>query len=164
MIYFFLKDYSTYLCSEVTQCCPILCNLMDCSLPGFSVHGIYQSRLLEWVDNSISSRSSRPRDRTQVSLIVGRWFTLWATREALKYFFEPLFFWPGGNNTGVGCHSLLQEIFPIQELNSVSHLVGRLFTVWATREVIYAEVIYPVVRTLCFHHWGHGFKILQAMC
>ena len=35
--------------SEVTQSCPILSNPMDCSLPGSSVHGIFQARVLEWV-------------------------------------------------------------------------------------------------------------------
>ena len=45
---------------------------MDCSLPGFSVHGIFQARVLEWVAISFSRGSSRPRDRTQVSCIVGR--------------------------------------------------------------------------------------------
>ena len=54
---------------------------MDCSLPGSSVHGIFQARVLEWVAISFSRESSRPRDRTQVSHIVGRRFTVWATRE-----------------------------------------------------------------------------------
>ena len=40
----------TYVCeSEVAQSCPTLCNPMDCSLPGFSVHGIFQAGILEWV-------------------------------------------------------------------------------------------------------------------
>ena len=68
--------------SEVARLCPTLCNPMDCSLPGFSICGIFQSRILEWVAISFSRRSSRPRDWTQVSHIVGRPFTLWATREA----------------------------------------------------------------------------------
>ena len=34
--------------SEVTQSCPTLCGPMDCSPPGFSVHGIFQARVLEW--------------------------------------------------------------------------------------------------------------------
>ena len=55
---------------------------MDCSLSGFSVHGILQARILEWVAISFSERSSRPRDRTQVSYIAGRFFTIWATGEA----------------------------------------------------------------------------------
>ena len=54
---------------------------MDCSLPGSSVHGIFQARVLEWVAISFSRRSSWPRDWTQVSRIVGRRFTVWATRE-----------------------------------------------------------------------------------
>ena len=54
---------------------------MDCSLSGSSIHGIFQARILEWITVSSSRRSSRPRDWTQVSHIVGRHFTIWATRE-----------------------------------------------------------------------------------
>ena len=62
--------------SEVAQSCPTLCGPMDCSLPGSSVHGIFQTRVLEWVDISFSRGSSRPRDQTWVSCIAGRCFTL----------------------------------------------------------------------------------------
>ena len=55
---------------------------MDCSPPGSSVHGIFQVRILEWVAYPFSRGSSWPRDRTQVSHIAGRFFTIWATREA----------------------------------------------------------------------------------
>ena len=68
--------------SEVTQSCPTLSDPMDCSLPGSSVHGIFQARVLEWVVISFSRGSSQPRDRTQVSCIACRRFTIWATREA----------------------------------------------------------------------------------
>ena len=68
--------------SEVAQSCPTLCDPMDCSLPGSSVHGIFQARILKWVAISFSRRSFRPRDRTRVSRIVGRSFTLWATRKS----------------------------------------------------------------------------------
>ena len=54
---------------------------MDCSLTGSSIHGIFQARILEWVAISFSRGSSPPRDRIQVSCIVGRLFTVWATRE-----------------------------------------------------------------------------------
>ena len=57
--------------SEVTQLCPTLCNPMDCSLPGSSVHGIFQARILEWVAISFFRASSQPRDQTQSP-------TLWA--------------------------------------------------------------------------------------
>ena len=53
-----------------------LCDPMDCSLPGSSVHGIFQAIVLEWVAISFSRGSSRPRDQTQVSRIVGRHFTV----------------------------------------------------------------------------------------
>ena len=66
---------------EVAQSCLTLCDPMDCSLPGSSVHGILQARMLEWIAISFSKGSSWPRDRTQVSRIGGRHFNLWATRE-----------------------------------------------------------------------------------
>ena len=63
--------------SEVTQSCPTLCNPMDCSLPGSSLHGSLQARILEWVAITFSRWSSRLRDRTQVSCTAGRRFNLW---------------------------------------------------------------------------------------
>ena len=56
--------------------------LTDCGLPGSSVHGIFQARILEWVAIPFFGGSSRPRNWTQVSCIAGRLFTVWATREA----------------------------------------------------------------------------------
>ena len=53
---------------------------MDCSLSGSSVHGIFQARVLEWIAISFCRASSRPRDRTWVSHIAGRCFTIWATK------------------------------------------------------------------------------------
>ena len=52
---------------EVVQSCPTLSDPMDCSLPGSSVHGIFQARVLEWVAMPSSRGSSRPRDQTHVS-------------------------------------------------------------------------------------------------
>ena len=69
---------------EVTQSCPTLCDPMGCSLQGSSVHGIFQARVLEWVAISFSRGSSQLRDRSRVSRIAGRHFTVWATREPLK--------------------------------------------------------------------------------
>ena len=54
---------------EVAQLCPTLCHPMDCSLPGSSIHGIFQARVLEWIAISFSRGSSRARDRTHVSYI-----------------------------------------------------------------------------------------------
>jgi len=64
--------------SGVTQSCPTLCDPRDCSLPG----KILQARLLEWAAISFSRGSSQPRDRTQVSHIADRRFTIATTREA----------------------------------------------------------------------------------
>ena len=75
------KGLKTSKWNEVAQSCPTLCDPMDCSLPGSSVHGIFQARILEWVAISFSRGSSWPRDRTQVSGIVGRCFTVWPTRD-----------------------------------------------------------------------------------
>ena len=69
--------------SEVAQSCPTLCDPTNCSLPGSSIHEISQAKLLEWVAIYFSRRSSRPRDWTQVSCIVGRRFTIWATGKSI---------------------------------------------------------------------------------
>ena len=69
--------------SEFAQSCPTLCNPMDSSLQGSSVHEFFQARLLEWVAIPFSRGSSWPRDRTWVSCTAGRLFTIWATREAI---------------------------------------------------------------------------------
>ena len=61
---------------EVAQSCPTLCDPVDCSLPGSSVHEILQARILERVAISFSRGSSRPRDRTWVSCIGGKRFNL----------------------------------------------------------------------------------------
>ena len=74
--------YSSYCCCLVTESCLTLCDPMDCCLPGSSICGISQARILEWVTISFSRRSSQSRDQTQVFHIAGRHFTIWATREA----------------------------------------------------------------------------------
>ena len=56
----------------VAPLCPTLCDSVDCSPPGSSVHGILQARILEWVATPFSMRSSQPRDHTWVSCIRGR--------------------------------------------------------------------------------------------
>ena len=96
---------------------------------GYSVHGILQARILEWVALPFSRGSSQPKDRPWVSHIAGRFFTSWATREALyaaaaqslqscPTLYDPIDVWQPtrlpypwdspGKNTGVGYHFLLQ--------------------------------------------------------
>ena len=60
----------------VAQLCLTLCCPMDCSLQGSSVEGILQERILGWGAISFSTGSSQPWDGTQVSCIVGRFFTI----------------------------------------------------------------------------------------
>ena len=60
----------------VTQSCLTLCNPVGYSLPGSSIHGILQARILEWVAMPSSRGSSQPRDQTQVSCIAGGFFTI----------------------------------------------------------------------------------------
>ena len=55
--------------AESLQSCPTLCDPIDCNLPGSSVRGSLQARILEWVAISYARGSSQPRDRTQISYI-----------------------------------------------------------------------------------------------
>ena len=63
------------------QSCLTLCNPVDYNLPGSSVPGILQARILEWVAIAFSKGCSQPRDWTQVSHTVDRFFTTLVTRE-----------------------------------------------------------------------------------
>ena len=77
--------------------CSLCCAVLSCSVvsnflwPPRTVHGaplsmgILQARILEWVAMPCCRGSSQPRDRTHVSRIAGRFFTMWATREAQRY-------------------------------------------------------------------------------
>ena len=95
---------------------------MNCSPPGSSVHGILQARMLEWAAMPSSGGSSRARDWTQISCIAGRFFY------QLSYKGSPK------KNAGVGCHALLQGIFPSQGLIPGPRVADGFFTGWATRE------------------------------
>ena len=72
------------VCAKSLQSCPTLCNPMDCSPPGVSVHRISQARKLEWVAISSSQGSSQPRDWTCLLRLPHRMWILyhWATQEA----------------------------------------------------------------------------------
>ena len=66
------------VCVLVAQLCPTLCDPTDCSPPGFSVHGILQARILEWIAIPFSRVTSQPRNQTLVSCMAGRFFTVGA--------------------------------------------------------------------------------------
>ena len=70
----FLKNHwspflSCCCCCLVAKSCPTLCDPVDHSPPGSSIHGILQARILEWVAISFSRASSQPRDQTHVSCL-----------------------------------------------------------------------------------------------
>ena len=76
--------YVECMCAQLPQLCLTLCNPIDCSPPGSSIHGILQARILECVAMSSSRGSSRPRDQTCIlwnSCIAGGFFTYRATWE-----------------------------------------------------------------------------------
>ena len=93
------------VCMHVhAQSCPTLCDPTDCCPPCSSVHGILQTRLLEWVTIPFSRESSWLRDWTQISFVAGGFFTIWATSQDIKHFTLPWKFF----------HTSLQLIyFPI---------------------------------------------------
>ena len=75
-ILFILHMYNCLPEVLVTQSCPTLCNSMDYSPPGSSVHGIFHARILEWVAISFSRGSSQPKGQTWVSFIAARFFII----------------------------------------------------------------------------------------
>ena len=76
------------LYSEVAQSCPTLCDPMEGNLPRSAVHGIFQARILEWAAISFSRGSSQPRDRTRVSCIADRRFTVDMTYVFTRYLYR----------------------------------------------------------------------------
>ena len=86
----------------VAQLCLTLCDPMDCSPPGFSVLGILQAKIQEWVAMPSSRESSWPRNQTQISCIASGLFTIWATGQVCVIQLQlhmkctlPLWFIPG---------------------------------------------------------------------
>ena len=89
----------------VAPSAPVVFDPMDCSPPGSSVRGIIQAKILEWVAISFSRGSSRPRDQSQVSCFAGRFFIVWATKEAAGQVTES----PGTQDKGGGVGSQTRQ-------------------------------------------------------
>ena len=118
--------------------CLMLCDPMDCSPPGSSVQRVLQVWTLEWVASAFPRGFSQPRDRIWVSYIAGTFFTR-VKSESCSVVSDSL--WAHGlyspwnspdQNTGVGCHSLLQGFSQQRDWTQVSGIADRLFTSWAT--------------------------------
>ena len=73
----YIKLYLVWKKVKFSQCCPTLCDSMDCI-----VHRILQARILEEATILFSRESSQPRNWTGISCIAGGFFTSWATRES----------------------------------------------------------------------------------
>ena len=103
---------------------------MDCSLPGFSIHGILQARILGSVVISFSRGSSWPRDQTQV-LRTAEGSTIWATRESLS---QRLFH--------VFCCRASKEVFVIQDVLQFNNGSWEdiLITLWFTPQVLQIQL------------------------
>ena len=82
VIYMLYIRYVWCICDDACDIHVTLCNPMDYSLPGSSVHGILQARILKWLTIPFSRGSSQSRDQSQVFGIAGRFFIVWATWEA----------------------------------------------------------------------------------
>ena len=127
----------------VAQLCPTLCDPMDYSSPGSSLHGILQARILEWVATSSSRASAQPRGRTQVSHTAGGFFTIWATGG-----------WQGQKSSGWAGRLETQEAHMLQ-LRSVSHLLAECFLAWGKSAFLYffLKFIYLTVPGLSHSMW-----------
>ena len=125
-----------------------LCNLVNCSLWGSFVHEILQTRMLEWVAIPFFRGSSLPRDRTQVSCIAGRYFTMWATRGALA------------ESYGNSVFSFLRNLHTILHdgcTNFHSYLqYSRVpFSPHSPQHLLFIDFLMMVIVTSVRWSWGH---------
>ena len=137
--------------------CTTLCDPMECSPQGFFVHGILLAGVLEWVAMPFSRGTSQPRDWTQVSCIAGRFFTIWATREApITYICQQILF----STLKIYIKYAYFSIFSTLRSNPGHHLFHLEYCNW------------PLIWFLCFnisqiisHHWSKlfsGFPFTQS--
>ena len=120
------------VCVSVAQSCLTLCDSMDCSPPGSSVHGILQARILEWVAIPFSGGSSWHRDRTWVSYMASRFLTS-----------VP----PGEHSVPVACYKLMEV-----HKQRVTHLWHRLTVCIASTWESVKPVLW-VIRIFLFNLW-----------
>ena len=118
------------VCVLVTQSCPTLCEPLDCIPPGFYVHGILQARILEWIGIPFSRGSSHPRHQTQISCIIARFFTIWATRKSKIW-----------NTSWVCMSSLHKEKFMVIFKSLFSYIFCFAPAVFKTIPLIFSNLI-----------------------
>ena len=125
---------------------------MDCSPPGSSVHGILQARILEWVVISFSRGSSPPINQTWVSCIAGRFFTNWATREAINGIFTLKWFSLFSNSIG----KVMYKFRSISYFGNLSACILLLFT-------LRSSVIEAVVSIFLFLFLSFGIMCISLV-
>ena len=135
-------------CCLVTKLSPAVCDPMKYSLPGSSVHGISQVRILEWVAMPSSRGSSWPRYLTQVFCIARFIFYCWATRETWELYNNSFF----GSNFG-----------PIFVLNlSVSLCYKVLCTIYSHHAVQYTPFVAFSLSLFLLNEFSYHFNILDV--
>ena len=114
-----------------TQLCPILCYPKDCNLPGSSLHGILQAKILEWEAIPFSRGSFWHRDWIWVSPIAGRFFTVWDTREDC-------------------CHEIKRRLFLGRKaMTNLNSILKSKDTTLLTKVHIVKAMVFPVVMYGC---------------
>ena len=117
-------------CCLVAKSCSTLCNPMHCSLPGFSVRGISQAGILEWVAMSFSKISSRPRDWIVSPILAGRFFTAEPRSPPLQKLSPPAQAWAAegrGEKRGLGIRQQCQHFPRILNLGMLFSTCESLF-------------------------------------
>ena len=173
------------ICWPGVRCRSVLpCSLqpMDCNRPpGSSVHGDSLGEVLEWVAMPSSRGSSQPRDQTQVSLIAGRLFTIWAQPE--NTFIKP---WGHGNLNKIKLKKRKRKLpwdFPgspvVKTMLSqfktvqVQTLVGGLKSLhasWCGQKINFEKLSYDMIQQFHFwvctqKNWKHGLReVTKHLC
>ena len=165
----------------IAQSCLTLCDTMDCSPPGSSVHGILQTRTLEWVAMPSPRGSSQPRDWSQVSHISDRFFTIWATREVdghsqINELLSPLVLWLINKEM---LKLMGQKHMDSPWLETVSYNLrspvkqGSQFTMsaWVFRRGLFSIISVVILHVWCgwsvtvsFPHRTAGFRGWELVC
>ena len=155
------------VCVLITQSCLIVCDPMDCSPLGSSVHGILQARILEWVAIPFSRGSSQPRDLTPVSHIGDRFVTIWATREACTVSYNTFKSWKGLRKFSTDGFCIKSECEAILENDQKAVRSSCFLDTWLTSPAdhSFCHLQLPTVYPLqSYSLWAWSLKVLVFGC
>ena len=145
----------------ISQSCLTLCDPTDCSPPGSSIHGILQARILEWVAIPFSRGSSWPMNPSLY--IAGRFFTIWATTEAVLHGHLAA-------SQNLSMNALWPSISTSRVLSRINWYLKNLHNCTDTRTGIYVAALFATVRSWKqplmeeLHRWWwyiHKMKMLR---